>query len=137
MVGGPAIVFTRRVVVDETFISKSTNLCKLILGIDACQNYPYSMCNQCLLDCIQDGTMTLNLKKSYLDGTKHALSKKWSFLIFNRLVRNVRLKAMLQLVDDRRFIALVLMEFVTAVTLSLKQWVVISITVHVKKLARH
>ena len=28
-------------------------------------------------------------------------------------------------------------EFVTIVTLSLKQWVVISTTVHVKKLARH
>ena len=44
---------------------------------------------------------------------------------------------MLQLVDKRRLIALVLMEFVTIVTLSLKQWVVISTTVRVKKLARH
>ena len=44
---------------------------------------------------------------------------------------------MLQLVDKRRLIALVLIEFVTTVTLSLKQWVVISITVHVKKLALH
>ena len=44
---------------------------------------------------------------------------------------------MLQLVDKRRLIALVLMELVTIVTLSLKQWVVISTTVHVKKLARH
>ena len=44
---------------------------------------------------------------------------------------------MLQLVIKRRMIALVLMEFVFIVTLSLKQWVVISTTVHVKKLARH
>ena len=28
MVGGPSIVFTRKAVVDETFICKSTNLCK-------------------------------------------------------------------------------------------------------------
>ena len=44
MVGGPSIVFTRKVVVDETFIRKSTNLCKSIIGINASQLYPYSMC---------------------------------------------------------------------------------------------
>ena len=64
-------------------------------------------------------------------------SKLWSFLNFNKLFRNVGLEAMLQLVDKRRLIALVLLEFVTIVTLSLKQWIVISTTVHVKKLARH
>ena len=30
--------------VDETFIRKSTNLCKSIVGIDASQLYPFSMC---------------------------------------------------------------------------------------------
>ena len=44
VVGGPYIVFTRKAVVDETFIRKSTNLCKSIVGIDASQLYPYSMC---------------------------------------------------------------------------------------------
>ena len=44
VVGGPAIVFTRKAVVDETFIRKSTNICKSIVGIDARQLYPYSMC---------------------------------------------------------------------------------------------
>ena len=37
--------------------------------------------------------MTLTLKNSGLDKTKHALSKIWSFLILNEFVRNVRLKA--------------------------------------------
>ena len=37
MVGGPSIVFTRKAVVDETFIRKSSNLCKAIVGIDASQ----------------------------------------------------------------------------------------------------
>ena len=41
MVGGPSIVFTRKAVVDETFIRKSSNLCKSIVGIDASQLYPY------------------------------------------------------------------------------------------------
>ena len=44
VVGGPSIVFTRKAVVDETFIRKSTNICKPKVGIDASQLYPYSMC---------------------------------------------------------------------------------------------
>ena len=44
MVGGPSFVFTRKAVVDETFIRKSSNLCKSIVGIDASRLYPYSMC---------------------------------------------------------------------------------------------
>ena len=44
MVGGPSIFFTRKAVVDKTFIRKSTNLCKSIVGIDASQLYPHSMC---------------------------------------------------------------------------------------------
>ena len=44
MVGGPSIVFTRKAVVDETFILKPTNFCKSIIGIHASQLYPYSMC---------------------------------------------------------------------------------------------
>ena len=42
VVGGHSIVFTRKAeaAVDETFIRKSTNLCKLIIGIDASQLYP-------------------------------------------------------------------------------------------------
>ena len=44
IVGGPSIVFTRKAVVDETFIRKSTNLCKSIVGIYASQLYPYLMC---------------------------------------------------------------------------------------------
>ena len=43
-VGGPSVVFTRKAVVDETFIRNSTNLCKSIVGIDASQLYPNSMC---------------------------------------------------------------------------------------------
>ena len=44
MVGGPSFVFTRKAVVDETFIRKSTNLSKSIVGIDASHFYPYSIC---------------------------------------------------------------------------------------------
>ena len=44
VVGGPSIVFTRKAAVDETFIPKSANICKYIVGIDVSQLYPYSMC---------------------------------------------------------------------------------------------
>ena len=43
-VGGPSIVFTRKAIVDETFIRKPTNLCKSVVGNDASQLYSYSMC---------------------------------------------------------------------------------------------
>ena len=42
--GRPSIVFTRKAVVDETFIRKSSNVCESIGGIDASQLYPFSMC---------------------------------------------------------------------------------------------
>ena len=44
MVGGLSIVFTRTAVFEENFIRKSRTLCKSIVGIDASQFYPYSMC---------------------------------------------------------------------------------------------
>ena len=42
--GGQSNVFTRKAVVDKPFIRKSTNLCKLVVGIDASRLYPKSMC---------------------------------------------------------------------------------------------
>ena len=44
MVGGHSIVFTRKIVMDEPFIRKSSNLCKSIVSIDASHLYPYSIC---------------------------------------------------------------------------------------------
>ena len=44
VVGGPSIIFTRKVVVDETFNRKSTNFCKSTVGNDARQLCSYSMC---------------------------------------------------------------------------------------------
>ena len=44
VVGGISIVFTRKLVVDSTFILESKNICKSLVGINASQLYPYSMC---------------------------------------------------------------------------------------------
>ena len=43
VVGGPSIVFTRKAVFDDTFIRKSTIICKSVVGIDASHIYPCSM----------------------------------------------------------------------------------------------
>ena len=44
MVGDLSIVFTRKAVVDETLIRKTSNLCTSVVGIEATQLHPYSMC---------------------------------------------------------------------------------------------
>ena len=44
MVSCRSIVFTRKAVVDETFIRNSRSFFKPLVGTDASQLYPYSMC---------------------------------------------------------------------------------------------
>ena len=45
VVGGLCIVFTGKAVVDEIFLRMSADICKPIVGIDASQLYPASMCH--------------------------------------------------------------------------------------------
>ena len=44
MTSEPSIVFTRKAVVDKTIMRNPSSVCKLIVGIDANQLYPLSMC---------------------------------------------------------------------------------------------
>ena len=44
VVRDPSIVFTHKVVFDETLIRKSTKICQSIVVIDASQLYPHSVC---------------------------------------------------------------------------------------------
>ena len=46
MTGGPSIMFTRKAVVDHTYIRNSEIICKSIVVIDASQLYPFSMCQE-------------------------------------------------------------------------------------------
>ena len=46
MTGGPSIVFTRKAIVDQTYIRNTENICKSIVGIDASQLYSFSMCQE-------------------------------------------------------------------------------------------
>ena len=56
MVDGPSTVYTRKVVVDETFERDSTNFCKSIVGNDASQLYPFSMCRAMPTVCSRNGS---------------------------------------------------------------------------------
>ena len=46
MTAGSSNVFTRKTVVEQTFIRNSENLCNSIVRIDASQLYPFSMCQE-------------------------------------------------------------------------------------------
>ena len=83
VVGGPSIVFTRKAVVDETFIRKSTNLCRSFVGFDASQLYPTQCVNPCPPVFILVGIRIQKRVDSHLDKTRPVALKKWSCLSFN------------------------------------------------------
>ena len=132
VVGGPSIVFTRRAIVNESFIRKSTNLCKSIVGIGASQLYPYSMCQPMPTGFIRVGISIVIQIDLYLDKTGLAALKIWSFLIFNEQDQNVKLKPSLQQADRRKLTASVLMGFVLIATLRLKPWVAFTTSIPAK-----
>ena len=135
--GGPSIVFTRKVVVDETFIHKSTNLFKSIVGKDASQLYTYSMCQPMPTGLYTRWNYDSESQKLMPRQNKTRSFENMVLSYFQQTRPECRIESNVTTGRKKRLIALVLMEFVTIVTLSLIQWVVISTTVHVKKLARH
>ena len=69
MTGETLIVFTRKPVVDETFIRNSSNEYKSIVGIDARQLYPFSICQNMQHDCTGDEKFTPICRNLRLDIT--------------------------------------------------------------------
>ena len=132
VVDGTSIVFTRKAVVDETFVRKSSNICKSIVGIDASQPYRYSMCQPMPTGLYTRLIWTQKRVDWHLDKTRPAALKTWSCPISNEQDQNVKLKVSLQQVDIRKLIASVLMGFVFIETLCLKPWVAFTTSVPVK-----
>ena len=132
MVGGPSIVFTGKAVVDETFIRISSNLCKLLVSM-LVSYIPTQCVNQCQLDCIRDGSTILKLRDSELAKTNLAPLRIWFCHTFKKVAQIANLRVRLLLVDKRRLIASVQMEFVIIATLFLKQWGVTITNAPVKK----
>ena len=98
------------------------NLLKSIVGIDASQLHPYSMC-PCLPLLTRVGISMQKRVDSHLDKTRPAALTRWSCLISNEQDQKVKFKASLQQADRRKLTASVLMGFVLIATLCLKPWV--------------
>ena len=134
MTGGPAIVFTRKAVAIETFIRKSNNLCKSIVGIDASQLYPHSIC--------QDMPTGLYTRWDYDEETQKFKARQNRVRTVENMVMSYfqatrpecKIESYYTTGTQKKMIALVLMIFATIVRLSLKQWVVISSFSLAKKL---
>ena len=127
MTGGSSIVFTRKTVAKETYIRKSNNLCKSIVGIDASQLYPYYMC--------QDMPTGLYTRWDYDEETQKFKARQNRIRAFKNMVMSYfqatrpecKIESYYTTRTQKKLAALVLMVIATIVRLSLKQWVVISI----------
>ena len=86
MTGGPYIVFTRKAVVDKTVIRDSSKVCKLIVGIDASQLYPYSMCQDMPTGLYTRWEFDSDMQKikAWLDITDLAVLRTWSLSYYQK-----------------------------------------------------
>ena len=120
--GRPSIVFTRKTVVDETFIRYSSNFCKSIVGIDASQLYPYSMCQDMPTRLYTRWELIPICKKSRLDITDLAFLRTWSCLTAKKPDQNAELRASTHLEIKRKMTVSMLMDIAITPIHCLKQW---------------
>ena len=132
VVGGPSVVFTRKAVVNETFVLTSANKCRSFVGIDANQLYPYTMCQPMPTVFICVGISIQKRVDSHLDTTRPAALKIWSSLISKEQDQNVKLQVSLQQADREEKTASVLMGFFLIATLCLKPCVAFTASFPVK-----
>ena len=67
--------------------------------------FPTQCVNQCLLDCIRDGSMILKPRDSQLAKTNLAPLRIWFYRIFNKVDQIEKLRVRSPLVDKRKLIA--------------------------------
>ena len=132
VVGGPSFVFTRKTVVDETFIQKSTNICKPFVGIDASQLYPYSMCPPMPTGLYTRWGIDSETSRFTLRQNKIRSFENMVMSFFNVQDLIVKLRASTVQADRRKLTASVLIDFVLIATLCLKPLVAFSTSVPVK-----
>ena len=93
MVGGPSIVFTCKAVVEETFIRSSMNVCKSIVGDDAGQLFPHSMCQPMPTGVLLDENMTVKPNTLHHAKLNPTLSRIWFFIFFQKFQPDSRIKS--------------------------------------------
>ena len=104
MVGGPSIVFKRKAVVDENFIRKSSNLCKSIVGIDASQLYPYSMCQPLPTGLYTRWEYDSETKRFTARQNKSRSFENMVLSYFQKVAQIAKLRVISLLVDKRKLI---------------------------------
>ena len=105
MVGGPSTVFTRKAVVDETFMRKSSDLCKSIVGIDASQLYPYSMCQPMPTGLYTRWEYDSETKRFTARQNKSRPFEKMVLSYFQQSRPDCKIGVLSLLVDNRKLIA--------------------------------
>ena len=78
MAGGTSIVFTRKAVVDETFIRNSGRICNLLLAFTQVSGYLILCASTCQQDYTRDGNITQNLIDLNLNRTNTETFRTWS-----------------------------------------------------------
>ena len=132
VVGGSSIVFTRKAVVGETIIRKSTNVCKSIVGVDARQLYRYSMSQ--LLPTVLYTRRYLNSETSrFIPGQNKTRSFDNMVMSFSQQTRpECKIESSLRTGRQKKMNALVLMGCFLIATLCLEPWVAFTFSVPVK-----
>ena len=133
MTGGPSIVFTQKAVVDQTYFRNSSNICKTIVGIDASQLYPFSVCQEMPTGLYTRWGMTLKLIVLELKITEQETSRTWLCLSIKNGDQNVKFRVFTQPESRRKLTVFRLMVTAINVKQYLKLWVATIISAHVKK----
>ena len=102
MTGGPSIVFIRKSVVDQTYIRNTENICKSIVGIDASQLYPFSMCQEMPTGITLDGSLIQTLRSLKLGKINRGNLRTCLCHTYNPSVLTALLKATTQLELKKR-----------------------------------
>ena len=132
VVVGPSIVFTRKAVVDETFVRKSTNIWKSIVGIDASQLYPYSMCQPMPTGLYTHWDFDSETSRFTPRQNKTRSFENLVMSYFQRPRPECEIESFFTTGRQKKLTASVLMGFVFIATLCLKPWVTFTTSVPVK-----
>ena len=122
VVGGPSIVFTRKAVVDESFMRKSTNICKSIVGIDASQLYLYSMCQPMLTGLYSCWDIDSEISRFKPRQNKTRSLEFMVMSYFQRTRPDCKIESCYTTGRLKKIDRFMLMGFVLIATLCLKQW---------------
>ena len=133
MVRLPSMVFTRKVVVDQTHMRNATSVCKSIVGMYASQRYPYSMCQP-----MPTGLYAKYEFDAYLQKFKPRQNKSWSVEIlvmsyFQRMSPYFRIDSFYTTGIQKMVTVSMQMGSVDIATQFPKQWVISIITLPVKR----